>query len=232
MSPRTRPAKEALSREAVVAAALAVVDEVGFAAASMRRIAQALDTGPASLYVYVVDRHELMGLAYDLAMADVELPSDADGDWRARLELLVGRTIDALGGHDDLASVALGDVPLGPQSLRVWEELSRLLCVGGVADAQVGWAADLLGQYIASSALEVATWQRAQRERAAVDPDRATPEAMSSEVVGRLDAVYGNLDPQRYPALYALRGHLTGGDGTKRAAWKLRIIVDGLLAQG
>ena len=33
----------------------------------MRRVAQALDTGPASLYVYVADRDELHDLLFDAA---------------------------------------------------------------------------------------------------------------------------------------------------------------------
>jgi AcrR family transcriptional regulator len=233
-SPRTRPAKSALSRDAVVAAALAVVDEVGYEAASMRRIAQALDTGPASLYVYVADRHELMCLAYERALADVVLPGDGDGAWRGRLELLVGRTIDALAAHDAIASVALGDVPLGPESLRLTEEMSRLLRVGGVADAQIGWAMDLLGQYVASSALEGAVHRRTQRELAASTDDRgrSSTESMTAAMVARIQAVYDGLDPSRFPTLHALRGVLTGGGGDARAAWKLRILVDGLLAQG
>lgn len=232
-NPRTRPAKTALSREAVVATALAVVDEVGYEAASMRRIAQALDTGPASLYVYVDDRHELMTLAYELALVDVVLPTASDGGWRERLELLVARTIEALARHDALASITLAAVPLGPESLRLSEEMSRLLRVGGVADAQVGWAGDLLGQYIASSALEQATFLRIQRELlAAGDPAHATPEAMQAAFVARIWSVYDQLDPARYPTLASLRGELTGGGGDARASWKLRILVDGLLAQG
>jgi AcrR family transcriptional regulator len=223
-SPRTRPAKAALSREAVVAAALAVVDEVGFEAASMRRVATALDTGPASLYVYVADRRELMTAAHDLALADVDLP--ADGDWRARLERLVARTVVALARHHDIAMAAIAAVPLGPHFLRLNEELLRLLREGGVEDAACAWAVDLLMQYIASSALEQAAWYRAQRET------QATEEAMGAEFAGRIDAVYAGLDPADVPAITALRPLLTAGGGHERDAWKLRVIVDGLLAQG
>lgn len=229
-NPRTRPAKEALSLEAVVAAALAVVDEVGFAAASMRRIAQALDTGPASLYVYVADRRELMALAYDGALAEVVLPTEADGDWRARFELLVDRIIEGLAGHEDIAMAAIADVPTGPHSLRLMEEVLGLLRRGGVEDAQCAWAGDLLGQYIASSAIEEAAWARAQR--AITDPTMATAEAMSAAFSGQLDRVYAALPEGEYPTLHTLRPWLTRGDGEARAAWKLRVIIDGLLAQG
>lgn len=230
-TPRTRPAKAALSLDAVVTATLAVVDEVGFEAASMRRIAQALETGPASLYVYVADRHELMSLAYDRVLGGIELPAASDGTWRVRLELLVSRMVTALATHG-VAAVALNDVPTGPASLRVGDAMVGLLREGGIDDAQAAWGVDLLAQFVVSSALEEAGWHRAQRARAATDPDGATPEVMSSEVVGRLDAVYSALDRHDYPSLHAVRHLLTGGPADARATWKLRILVDGLLAQG
>jgi AcrR family transcriptional regulator len=232
-SPRTSPAKAPLSRDAIVTATLALVDELGCEAVSMRRVSQALDTGPASLYVYVRDRHELMTLVHDLAVADVDLPGEDDGDWRARLELLVDRVVAALGAHGDIASLSLTDVPTGPNVLRVTEEMLRLLRVGGIDDAACAWAADLLGQYIASSALEVAARLRAQRELAlAGNPDEATEEAMSQAFSAHLDTVYRSLPADRYPTIHALAPLLTGGHGGTRAAWKLRVIIDGLLAQG
>jgi AcrR family transcriptional regulator len=227
-SPRTRPAKSALSREAVVAAALAVVDEVGFEAASMRRVATALDTGPASLYVYVADRRELMEAAQDLALAEVELPTT--GSWRERLEALVASTVAALARHNDIALASIAAVPLGPQSLRVNEELLRLLRAGGIDDASCAWAVDFLGQYISAVALEQAAWDRAQR--AISDPAQATVEAMGADLVERIDGVYARLDPAEFPTIVALRPLLTVGGGDERDAWKLRVIVDGLLAQG
>ena len=91
-------------------------------------------------------------------------------------------------------------MPLGPHSLRVNEEVLRLLRVGGIDDAACAWAADLLGQYVASSALEQAAWHREQREIA--DPDRATTEAMGAAFAGRIDAVYAALDPAEYPTIW------------------------------
>jgi AcrR family transcriptional regulator len=230
-NPRTRPAKAPLSREAVVAAALRLVDEAGFAAVTMRRVAKALDTGPASLYVYVADRGELMAAAYDLALAAVELPGAADGDWRARLEQLVDRVITALGDHDDIALVAVDGVQTGRHSLRIMETLMALLREGGIDDAVCAWAADLLDQYIVSSALERAGWLRAQRARQ-TPPSHATEELMSRAVAKDLDAVFDTLPADEYPTIHALRGSMTGtGESATRAAWKLRVIIDGLLAQ-
>ncbi len=160
---------------------------------------------PASLYVYVADRRELMALAHDLAVADVDLPTDADGDWRTRLELLVNRSIDALAAHGDIATISRTDLAAGPNSLRIIEEMLRLLQTGGVPDKACAWAVDLFGQYIASSALE--------------DAHNQPPDAFST------------LSAEAYPTIHALGSHLTTGDPTSRAIWRLRVLVDGILAQ-
>ena len=50
-SRRERPAKQALTRQGIIDAAFVIMGEEGLGRVTMRRIAQALDTGPASLYV-------------------------------------------------------------------------------------------------------------------------------------------------------------------------------------
>ena len=64
-STRDRPAKAPLSVGAIVDAALAILQSEGLEAVTMRRVAAALDTGAASLYVYVSSREGLQ-----LAMLD------------------------------------------------------------------------------------------------------------------------------------------------------------------
>ncbi|MFE4644280.1 TetR/AcrR family transcriptional regulator [Streptomyces sp. NPDC056730] len=233
--PRTRSAKTTLSLDAIVAATLALVDELGCEAVSMRRVSQAVQTGPASLYVYVPDRGALMALAHDLAVADVRLPTEADGDWRARLELLVDRAVAALAAHNDIATVGMTGTLPGPHILRITEELLRLLRTGGISDAACAWAADLIGQYIASSALEEAMWSRARRSQERADgspPEETTDKEEKAEeaFAARLDALYRSLPAERYPTIRALTPLLTGGDGATRAAWKIRVLIDGLLA--
>ncbi|MFD6620080.1 TetR family transcriptional regulator, partial [Streptomyces albidoflavus] len=48
-SRRERPAKPALTREGIIDAAVLIMEEEGLQRVTMRRLAQALDTGPASL---------------------------------------------------------------------------------------------------------------------------------------------------------------------------------------
>ncbi|MEU0940696.1 TetR/AcrR family transcriptional regulator C-terminal domain-containing protein [Embleya sp. NPDC005971] len=226
---RSRPSKPMLGLDAVLAATMALVDESGCEAVSLRRVAQALETGPASLYVYVRDRQELMALVLDHAVADVVVPDEGAGDWRTRLELLVGRIITALTGHNDIASVGLRDALPGPHGLRLTEEVTRLLRTGGLDDDACSWAIDLLGQYIYSTALEYAG--DPQPRRAPGKPSPGAGPTGPDTFTGRLDATFRALPAEQYPTLRSLAPSLTGGDREARAAWKLRVIIDGLLAQ-
>jgi len=81
-SRRERPAKPPLSRDAIVAAALEIARTEGIEALSMRRVAQALDTGAASLYVYVADRDELHALVFDAAIGTIEIEPTDPARWR------------------------------------------------------------------------------------------------------------------------------------------------------
>src|SRR6201996_5375916 len=64
-----------LSRETIAAAALEIADKEGFAAVSMRRIAQDLNVGTMSLYYYVKTKDDLMAVMDDALMGEALLPA-------------------------------------------------------------------------------------------------------------------------------------------------------------
>ena len=81
VSRRDRPAKAPLSRGAVVAAGMRIMREDGLERLTMRRLAAELDTGPASLYVYVDNMAELHGALLDELLSEVALPPVAADGW-------------------------------------------------------------------------------------------------------------------------------------------------------
>ncbi|MEV0141624.1 MULTISPECIES: TetR/AcrR family transcriptional regulator [Streptomyces] len=83
------------SRPQITAAALALADEEGLAAVSMRALAQRLGTGPASLYRYVASRDELLDLMADAVAGELDL-SAPSGDW---LDDLVGLALQSKAAH-------------------------------------------------------------------------------------------------------------------------------------
>src|SRR5580765_1801237 len=63
-----------ITREAIVEAALAVLDRDGVDGLSMRRVAEELDTGAASLYWHVKNKDELLQLIFERTTQEVTLP--------------------------------------------------------------------------------------------------------------------------------------------------------------
>ena len=76
-------ARHALSAEAIVETGLRIADEDGLEAVSMRRIASELSVGTMSLYHHVSDKDELLELMADAISAELLVPGEILGDWRA-----------------------------------------------------------------------------------------------------------------------------------------------------
>ena len=181
----------------------------------MRKLAQELDTGAASLYVYVKNhvyvknRDDLLAAMLDQALADVPLPTSRRGPWQKRLASLVEASIDAMARHQGLALVALGGVPTG---------LNALLKEAGLDDATISWAVDLLHLYITATAAE----QSAYHDK----------EALGQTEAGNLqnaDEHFASLPADRYPMIVAMREQLLAGSGDQRARWALKVLLNGIL---
>jgi AcrR family transcriptional regulator len=219
-SRRDRPAKPALSREAIVDAGLEIVRDEGIDALTMRRLAQALDTGPASLYVYVANRDELWELLFDAAIAAVETEPTDPERWREQLHALAVRTVHVMAvEYPGIARLAMAHIPSGDNSLRIAESMLSLLKAGGVEDQSAAYAADLLTTYINAIAFEYSTYRTLHE-----DPEHEAHE------VERIAQRFASLSRERYPTIAALGPLMTYGDGEERFALGLDVLINGLLA--
>ncbi|NLA34694.1 MAG: TetR family transcriptional regulator [Actinobacteria bacterium] len=80
--PTSSPATtNSLSRERIVDEAIALLDEEGEGALSMRRLAQRLGVSTMSTYHHVKDKEALLDLVTSRVMADLELPAP-DASWQ------------------------------------------------------------------------------------------------------------------------------------------------------
>jgi AcrR family transcriptional regulator len=217
VSRRDRPAKAPLSREAIVVAALELLDRESLEAVSMRGVAQLLDTGPASLYVYVANRDELLALVYDRALADVPLPKRRTGSWRHRFERLARAHVEVLTRHRGLAFVGLGSIPTGPNALAISECMLALLDEGGVDGPTSAWAVDLITLYLNAGAAEQSLYDGKQ--------DRGHDEASYLDAVR---ATFESVPAEQFPMIHALRELLLTGSGTDRFRWGLDVLLAGL----
>ncbi|MER7925668.1 TetR/AcrR family transcriptional regulator [Streptomyces sp. NPDC096057] len=208
-SRRERPAKPALSREAIVTAAVAVLRVEGLRKVTMRRLAQELDTGPASLYVYVRNTAELHAAVLDELLGTIG-PVPAEGSWRERLEQVLLAYTGMLLEHPSLARSALTSWPSGPHYLNLIETLLALLDEGGVPPAQAAWGVDLLLQQATATAAE-----HAGEEPAQDDWDALT---------GALNRV----SERTHPHIAALAGDLLSGAHEARLSWRIQALITGI----
>ncbi|MBE1582889.1 TetR/AcrR family transcriptional regulator [Nonomuraea angiospora] len=80
-----------LDRERIVTGTIALADEGGLEAVSLRKVAARLDAGPMRLYAYISTKEELFDLMVDEVHAEV-LPEEQPGDWPEALRVLAHRT--------------------------------------------------------------------------------------------------------------------------------------------
>ncbi len=211
-SRRERPSKSALSRESIVEAALALFHEEGLDKITMRRVAAALDTGPASLYVYVRDTEDLHAEILDALLQPVTQLSPP-ADWRSGLKLLLRRYMSILLDRPELARMAMSTMPSGPNYLALVEQILALLREGAVPDGRVAWAVDLLLLYATAQAAEKAAWKASSRSRS----------NFSSLTTAIEEADAGTL-----PNIARLGQDLLSGRG-ERLEWGFDALINGIL---
>jgi AcrR family transcriptional regulator len=214
ISRRERPAKPALTRQGIVSTAVAILREEGLAKVTMRRLAQELDTGPASLYVYVANTDELHSAMLDELLGDVDLDAAAGGhDWLDQLVDVLTSYTAVLVAHPELARAALVSQPSGDHYLRLVERLLSLLDEGGVPPQQAAWGVDVVLQSATAQAVEVTT--RAESPHARDEWDAMTR------------ALHG-VDERTHPRLHALADRLLSGTPQQRLSWRFRMLVNGI----
>ena len=213
-STRDRPAKAPLSEDAVVDAALAILKSEGLETVTMRRVAAALDTGPASLYVYVSGREGLLQAMQDRIIATVELEAPDPSRWRAQLHSLLERMHRALAAHPGIAATAMAVPPTTEAALQLLENLLGILLAGGLDPQDAAWAADIFALLVNYAALEA-------------DVRRAGHQELASE----LYKTFTSLPPGRFPLITAHAARLVAGDGQERFHVAIDVVTDGMLAR-
>ena len=216
-SRRERPAKPALTRAGIVAAALAVMRAEGLDRVTMRRLAQELDTGAASLYVYVRNTAELHAAMLEELLGQIALgPVTADdGDWQDRLIQVLTAYTAILFEHPGLAQSALVTRPSGPAYFGLVDGILGLLEAGGIPGDRAAWAMDLLLHVATSTAAEQGT-----RERAVDAKDEEEAQAVALR----------GAPADQFPHIAAIgAAELMSGAGQDRLSWGFRVLINGVI---
>ncbi|WP_280272318.1 TetR/AcrR family transcriptional regulator [Nocardia wallacei] len=188
-----------LTRDAIVAAARRVADAEGLAALTLRRLAQELNTGQASLYRHITDRRELLALLNeDLAQA---FPVVRTGRPRERILRLWLGSHRVLLDHPWAGRVIIEATSVTATALPFADAtLDALLAAGLTPDVaartyRAVW--HLLLGYV-----------------------------VNDHPLGHPGF---DIDAGRYPALVTARPHLAAADAPAEFEWALRRLLDAVL---
>ncbi|MEU0647528.1 TetR/AcrR family transcriptional regulator [Streptomyces umbrinus] len=216
--PRPRRRKAPITVEQVIDTALGVIATEGYEALTMRRLAGALDTGPASLYAHVVNKADLDELLIGRLCAELVLPEPDPAAWREQIRAVCTQIRDQYLKYPGISRAALAMAPTDLETVRVSEGMLAILLAGGVAPQAAAWAIDALLLYVAAYCLEVSiARQRAADDDAVWVHDR-------DELLRRFAA----LPAETFPHTTRHAAELTAGEGHDRFDFTLALMIDGL----
>ena len=202
-----------LSRARVLDAAIALADEGGLDAFSMRGLAQALGVVPMALYKHVANKDALLDGMIDLVFEEIELPP-RDIEWRSAMRRRALSTRDALRRHPWAIGIMESRQP-GPANLRNHNAVMGCLREAGFSFEVAIHAYSTQDAYIYGFALQ---------ER---DLGFKTPESAGEAAQRRADTI-GALGDYPYLAEIVTKLPESGYDNAVEFAWGLDLILDGL----
>jgi AcrR family transcriptional regulator len=211
-----------LSRDAIVEAALRVVDREGLDATSMRRVAEELGAAPSALYWHVRNKNELLQLVLDRVVGEIELPTPDPANWQEQLKEVAREMRRVLASHRDIARVTIGAIPAGSNALLVAEWMHTLLREAGLPDRTVALFGDLAGLYVGAYAYEESLGL------ASPTGEDLPPE----QVLAMLQEYWASLPKERFPHTLALLDRLFEGGPDERFEFGLDVLVRGLASLG
>ena len=231
--PRPRPAdrpsrgrrRASHSIEAVLTAAVALLDEAGEQALTLRALAARLGTGVGSIYWYVSGKDDLLDRAIDHVLGGVLISIEGQArseDPIDNLRMMAVTLFDAIVDRPWLGSHFMQNINDQGNSLRLYEELGqqtlrldltprqRFHAVSAIVAEVIGNAADL-GQEPPREVLD-----------GSVDRD---------EFLGRYAETWRALDPAAFPFVHDIVDEFDGHDDKEQFLAGLELTLAGLRLQ-
>ncbi len=207
-----------ITREALTAAALRVLERDGLDDLTMRKVAAELDVQAASLYWHVRNKDELLDLLADAVQADMPagLP---EGDWREQVRYMANLYRDHLKSRRDAVRVVSGRFVVGPSTARLMEQS---LAVFRDAGFSAGGASAAL--FMVSVVFVQGFVLQETGPMRAVEAIGGTPSEAMDVVADELAA----LPPNEFPHLGEATPYLVRLNLDERFAWGLELVLDGL----
>lgn len=158
-------ARETLTREQIVAAAIELLDADGIDGLTMRQLGRRLGSAATAVYWHVQSKEDLLALAADEIWGAIGLPGPATGGWREAVTSLVRGAYDAAGRHRWLMPALTRHYVYGPGMARWQDACYAALEAAGFSGAELDKAMGAISVLVIGAASAEAS-RAAMRARA------------------------------------------------------------------
>ncbi len=215
----TRTAKEPLSRDRVLDAAMSVADAHGIQSVTMRRVAETLDCEAMSLYHYVADKKALLSGMIEAVLVEVvgsSLAIDAAPDWRdsVRDRSLAARHI--MLAHPWAPGVISAETESPFALYALYEQFVGTLVDAGFTYELAHRAIHSLGPLILGFTNEL------------FEPDAGESGAPSEEEMAAIAETMPHIATMAHMGLHEAEGSLSMCDTQAEFEFTLTLVLDGL----
>jgi AcrR family transcriptional regulator len=231
--PRPRPAdrpsrgrqRGSHSIEAVLSAAVALLDEAGAPALTLRALAARLGTGVGSIYWYVSGKDDLLDRAVDHvlggALIAIEGQTGSD-DPIDDLRVMAVTLFDAIVDRPWLGARFMRDIDVQGNSLRLYEELGQQTLRLDLTPRQRFYAVSAIVGVVVANAADLGQ-----------EPPQEVVEGLvgRDEFLGRYAETWRALDAEKYPFVHEIVDEFDGHDDKEQFLAGLELTLTGLRFQ-
>jgi TetR/AcrR family tetracycline transcriptional repressor len=218
-APRRRGPRRATTEGEILDAALALLDQGGATAVSVRGIAARVGVAPNAVYTYFPDKAAVVKALVERLLGEVnhDVFADRAQPWRLRVEALALELRQRLTAYPGVVQLMISGPMTGPQALALHEALLEVLDDAGVSPADAPRASYLLIIYIVGSiALVVA------------DAEEPGPLPSEAEWIAARRRALAGTPPDPYPRAAAAATTRAAYISIDQYLWGLHRLLDGI----
>lgn len=145
-----------LTPERVIGSAVALADEGGIGALTIRALAADLGVKPMAIYHHIANKEEILDGIVDAVFSEIDLPTPG-AEWRAEMRRRAASARQALARHTWAIGLMETRTNPGPATLRHHNAVIGTLREGGFSIEMTAHAFALLDAFIFGFALQEAT---------------------------------------------------------------------------
>lgn len=217
-APARRGPRPKLTVAAIVGVGIELADADGLNALSMRRVAERLGVGQASLYTYVSNKNELLDVMLDTVVGEPTVPTGAT--WRERLEWVARRDWALYTKHPWVLQIAGHRPVTGPNTLAAYGVELDLVSELELTPEERVSVIDLIDTYVRGVARNKVDAEQAERLTGITDDQWWKHQAPSWARHVDLDRYPALADPTLAAAIF--------GRHDEKFELGLRLFIDGL----